>query len=387
MIRMYNFSQKVMQHKQHITLKHLLIENKPCIGLKFYANKTVQIIIKELNDINWSKEFTMYYVPNTKTNLNQIFSLFKGIVWIDTKYFFEKTRAKELNETFDASWVHSRKRADNFKFCPDNYLQKLELKKYANNTVKTYVSCFEGFLNYHNNQDVSALDENDVRNYLEYLIKMDRSDSYINQAINSIKFYYETVLGLPNRFYSIERPRKKRKLPVVLSKEDVSSIIESSNNLKHKCIISLLYSAGLRRSELLNLKPEDIESKRMLIRVQDAKGNKDRYTLLSETVLKDLRSYYKQYKPKTYLFEGQLKEQYSPNSVGKVVSNAAIKAGIKIPVSAHILRHSFATHLLESGVDIRYIQLLLGHNSTKTTEIYTHVAKNSFDFIKNPLDF
>lgn len=191
---------------------------------------------------------------------------------------------------------------------------------------------------------------------------------------------------MPNRFYAIEIPRKKRKLPVVLSKEDVNAIINSANNLKHKCIISLLYSAGLRRSELLNLKLTDIESKRMLIKVQNSKGNKDRYTLLSEKILKDLRMYYKQFNPKEYLFEGQSKKQYSPNSVGKVVSNAAIKAGIKIPVSAHILRHSFATHLLESGVDIRYIQLLLGHNSTKTTEIYTHVAKNSFNFIKNPLD-
>lgn len=384
---MSNFKRKDMKSIQHITLRRLFIENQSCIGLKYYVNKVINILIKELNDVQWSTEFTMYYVPNNKTNIDQIFSLFKGIAWIDTQYFYEKSRAKALNETFDASWVKTRVRPNNFKFCPDNYLQKLELKKYANNTVKTYVSCFEDFLNYYSNQDVNTLDENDVRNYLEYLIKMDRSDSYINQAINSIKFYYETVLGLPNRFYSIERPRKKRKLPVVLSKEDVSLIIENSNNLKHKCIISLLYSAGLRRSELINLKLEDIESKRMLIRVQDAKGNKDRYTLLSETILKDLRLYYKEYQPKTYLFEGQIKKQYSPNSVGKVVSNAAIKAGIRIPVSPHILRHSFATHLLESGVDIRYIQLLLGHNSTKTTEIYTHVAKNSFDFIKNPLDF
>ena len=375
-----------MNYNQHITLKHLAIENKSYIGLKFYANKTIQILIKELNNIKWSSEFTMHYVPNNKTNLDQIFSLFKGVAWVDTQYFFEKTRAKELNETFDASWVHTRKRDANFKFCPDNYLQKLELKRYANNTVKTYVSCFEDFLNYYNQSNVDDLNENDVRNYLEFLIKMDRSDSYINQAINSIKFYYETVLGMPNRFYSIERPRQKRKLPVVLSKEDVQLIIKNTNNLKHKCIVCLLYSAGLRRSELLNLKLTDIESKRMLIRVRDAKGNKDRYTLLSETILNDLRTYFKQYNPKEYLFEGQTKKQYSPNSVGKVVSNAAIKAGIKIPVSSHILRHSFATHLLESGVDIRYIQLLLGHNSTKTTEIYTHVAKNSFNFIKNPLD-
>ncbi|RED47628.1 site-specific tyrosine recombinase/integron integrase [Seonamhaeicola aphaedonensis] len=375
-----------MDLKQHITLKHLLIDNKRCIGLKFYANKAIQIIINELSGVQWSKEFTMHYVPNTKHNLNEIFRFFKGVAWIDTKYFFEKNRSKALNETFDASWVYKRNRDANYRFCPENYLKKLELKKYANNTVKTYVSCFENFINYFDASNIDNLNENDIRNYLEYLVKMDRSDSYINQSINSIKFYYETVLGMPNRFYSIERPRKSKKLPVVLSKSNIHSIIDHTNNIKHKCIVSLLYSAGLRRSELLNLKLTDIDSKRMLIRVRDAKGNKDRYTLLSQSVLKDLRIYYKQYKPKTFLFEGQFKEQYSANSVGKIVSSAAINAGIKVKVSAHILRHSFATHLLESGVDIRHIQLLLGHNSTKTTEIYTHVAKSSFDFIKNPLD-
>lgn len=370
----------------HITLKHLFIDDVPQIGLKFYANDTLQILIKKLDNVKWSKEFTMFYVRNTKTNLDAIFKTFKGVAWIDTKYFFEITRAKELNEIFDADWVYKRKHQENYKFCPESYLRKLELKKYANNTVKTYVSCFENFINYYNEQDINKLDENDIRNYLAFLIKTNRSDSYINQAINSIKFYYETVLGLPNRFYSIERPRKSIKLPVVLSKGDVLSIISNANNLKHKCIISLLYSAGLRRSELLNLKLTDIESNRMLIRVRDAKGNKDRYTLLSKNVLKDLRVYYKKYRPVNYLFEGQNKEQYSANSVGKVISNTAKKAGIKIPVTPHTLRHSFATHLLESGTDIRYIQLLLGHNSTKTTEIYTHVAKNSFSSIKNPLD-
>jgi len=160
-----------MKSIQHITLRRLFIENQSCIGLKFYANKAINIIIKELNDIQWSTEFTMYYVPNNKTNIDQIFSLFKGIAWIDTQYFYEKSRAKALNETFDASWVKTRVRPNYFKFCPDNYLQKLELKKYANNTVKTYVSCFEDFLNYYSNQDVNTLDENDVRNYLEYLYK------------------------------------------------------------------------------------------------------------------------------------------------------------------------------------------------------------------------
>lgn len=191
---------------------------------------------------------------------------------------------------------------------------------------------------------------------------------------------------MPNRFYKIERPRKEKKLPKVLSKEDVLSIIANTNNLKHKCIVSLLYSSGIRRNELVNLKILDIDSKRMLIRIESAKGNKDRYTLLSHSLLKDLREYYQQYKPEKYIVEGLYGNQYSGQSIGKVVLNAAIKAGIKIPVTPHMLRHSFATHLLEAGVDLRQIQVLLGHSSSKATEIYTNVATTTFKKIKNPLD-
>ena len=205
-------------------------------------------------------------------------------------------------------------------------------------------------------------------------------------AINAIKFYYEMVLGMPNRFYSIERPRKESKLPKVLSKEEIISIINHTNNIKHKCIVSLLYSSGLRRNELLELKLQDIDSKRMVIRVEQAKGNKDRYTVLNKSVLDDLRKYFKIYKPKTYLFENPISDnKYSSSSVLQIVVKSAKNAGIKERVTPHMLRHSFATHLLESGTDIRYIQLLLGHNSTKTTEIYTHVATNSFTDIKDLL--
>lgn len=375
-----------MKFSQHITLKHLLINNKKCIGLEFYANKALNIIIQELDELHWNEEFNIYYLPNSKQNLDAVFKLFKGVAWVDSKYFFRHTRSKQLDETFDVSWFRKRKRLDDYKFCPENYLLKLELKRYANNTVKSYVSCFEDFINHYKDEVIDNLDENDIRNYLQNLVQTNKSNSYINQAINSIKFYYEVVLGMPNRFYAIERPRKDKKLPIVLSKENVRKMIDITDNIKHRCIISVLYSAGLRRSELLNLKSTDIDSSRMLIRVINAKGNKDRYTLLSTKTLADLRVYFKLYRPNTYLFEGAYGAQYSPNSVGKVVANAAIKAGIKMPVSPHILRHSFATHLLESGTDLRYIQLLLGHSSTKTTEIYTHVAKSSFDSIKNPLD-
>ena len=204
--------------------------------------------------------------------------------------------------------------------------------------------------------------------------------------INSIKFYYEVVLEMPNRFYSVERPRKEEKLPKVISLEEVQDLIKHTNNIKHKCIVSLLYSAGLRRSELLNLKLIDIDSKRMVITVSQGKGNKGRLTILSQSVLDDLRKYYSEYKPKVYLFEGQKGEEYSAQSVAQIIRRAALKARIKKKVTPHMLRHSFATHLLENGTDLRYIQVLLGHSSTRTTEIYTHVAINSIKAIKSPIE-
>jgi len=245
---------------------------------------------------------------------------------------------------------------------------------------------FEHFINYFKEIELLEIDEEMIRGYLQTLVLEKKSDSYINQMINSVKFYYEVVLGMPNRFYSVERPRKRETLPKVISKEEVKLIIENTNNIKHKCIVSLLYSAGLRRGELIDLKLTDIDSKRMVINVRQGKGNKDRITLLSPSVLEDLRTYFKEWKPKLYLFEGQNGNKYSAQSVAKVVKNAAKNAKIKVDITPHILRHSFATHLLENGTNIRYIQALLGHSSTRTTEIYTHVATNNIQAIKSPLD-
>ncbi len=375
-----------MRPNKHITLRHLLIENRKCIGLKFNSDKVLNSMIKELDGISWNDEYSMYYLPNNKNNLDKIFNLFRGVAWINTNYFFDKSNSKGLEEEFDVSWFRRRNLPSSYKKCPDGFIDKLEIKRYANNTAKAYISCFEKFLNYYNERDIDSLNDKDIREYLKFLVGKNLSNSFINQSINSIKFYYEIVLGMPNRFYDIERPRKKRKLPTVLSKGEVRNLISATKNLKHKCILSLLYSAGLRRSELLNLKISDIDSQRMLIKVRDAKGNKDRYTLLADSTLKDLRKYYISYKPEEYLFEGQTKAKYSASSITNIILKACIGAGIKKNVTSHTLRHSFATHLLENGTDLRYIQLLLGHNSTKTTEIYTHVATNSFNSIKNPLD-
>jgi len=369
-----------------ITLQHLLIKNQKMIGLQFYADKVIHALIKGLPKIGWSKEHNMVCLPNAKENLNKIINTFKGVAWIDFKYFFLNRPVRIGNTTPDVDWYRKRVIKDGYKTCPESYLLKLELKKYANSTVKTYVNFFEGYLNYHNLLELINLNETHIRQYLQKLIQDKKSDSYINQAINSIKFYYEIVLGMPNRFYDLERPIKKEKLPEVLSKQEIIQMIKVTYNIKHRCMLSLLYSSGLRRGELLNLKVKDIESNRMAIKVVDSKGGKDRYTVLGENVLKDLRNYFLIYKPKTYLFEGEKNNKYSPTSLAKIVKKAANLSNIKTNVTPHMLRHSFATHLLEQGTDLRYIQNLLGHSSTKTTEIYTHVAVSAYQKIQNLLD-
>lgn len=372
--------------RKNITLKHLLIKGEKQIGLKFYPDKMIQTIVKGLPDPKWSTEFGMVYIKNSTENLTQIFNDFRGVAWVNTGSFFDsKSRAKE-NSPITIDGFRKRKLPKGYRSCPDIFYQKLELKHYSMSTARTYISLFEKFINTHKDIELENIDENNIRNYMQSLVVLKKSDSYLNQMINSIKFYYEVVLGMPNRFYSIERPKKREKLPKLISKEEIQQIINNTNNIKHRCVVSLLYSAGLRRSELLNLKIEDIDSKRMVITVNGGKGGKDRLTLLSQSVLKDLRIYFKKWNPKTYLFEGKKGGTYSSTSVLNIVRNAAEKAKIRKRVTPHMLRHSFATHLLEAGTDLRYIQVLLGHNSTQTTEIYTRVAINNIKAIKSPFD-
>tara|TARA_B100000809_G_scaffold261477_1_gene310482 strand:+ start:2479 stop:3627 length:1149 start_codon:yes stop_codon:yes gene_type:complete len=369
-----------------ITLKHLYINEEKQIGIKFYPNKLVQTVIKGLPDIKWSKNFNMAYVVNNKKNLDHIFDDFRGIAWINSGSFFNKKSTAKGNESISLKYYREREVGPNYRKCPENYLQKLELRQYALSTSNTYINLFEVFINYFIKWELTHIDEEQIRNYLQALVQQGKSHSYINQMINSIKFYYEVVLEMPNRFYSIERPRKKEPLPKVISLEEVALIIKNTNNIKHKCIVSLLYSSGLRRGELLNLKLNDIDSKRMVINVVNGKGGKDRITILSQSVLEDLRNYFKVWNPEIYLFEGIKGKQYTGSSISKIIDNACKSAKIRKKVSPHILRHSFATHLLENGTDLRQIQVLLGHSSTKTTEIYTQVAITNIKTIRSPIE-
>jgi len=269
----------------------------------------------------------------------------------------------------------------------DLYIRALRMKRYSENTIRTYQAMFLIFMKAFKDHDLSGIRPDEIKQFLYYYMEeKDISSSYQNQLINAIKFYYEQVLKQPRQVYYLERPRKESRLPGVLSLEEVGALIKAIDNLKHRTIISLIYSGGLLISEAINLKITDIDSDRMQMRIEQAKGKKDRMTLLSKGVLELLREYYRQYRPKFWLFEGQTGEQYSVTNIQAVFRRAKEKAGIRKPATVHTLRHSFATHLLEKGTDLRYIQELLGHKSSKTTEIYTHVSQKKLSLIISPFD-
>ena len=260
------------------------------------------------------------------------------------------------------------------------------VRKYSRRTIKLYLHYNEELLKF-SNKTSYQISNDDVRDYLYYLSeKKNASASTLNIVINALKFYYGEVLKR-EFVYEITRPKKDKKLPVVLSPEEVSGILSSVNNIKHKLILMLIYSVGLRVSEVVKLKPEDIDAERKLIHIKGAKGRKDRYTMLSDVAMKTLREYQRKYKLQTWLFLGQRKDKHiSIRTVQAIFEQARDKAGIGKDVTVHSLRHSFATHLLENGVDLRYIQELLGHKHSKTTEIYTHVSNKNLREIKSPLD-
>lgn len=218
---------------------------------------------------------------------------------------------------------------------------------------------FTRFAEHFFDRDLESLTEVQIKDYLLAMINERKiSSSLQNQMINAIKFYYEKVLGNERTTYFLDRPKKERRLPTVLSQEEVKSIFDHTKNLKHKCMLMLTYSSGLRRSELLNMRVEDIDLSRNLVTIRKAKGKKDRNSLLAKQIIPHLKKYLSVYKPRNYLFEGINGEQYSAASIGQVFTNVYQKTGLKKRATLHTLRHSFATHLLEQGTDIRFIQEL-----------------------------
>ena len=267
-------------------------------------------------------------------------------------------------------------------------IQEMQIRNYSPRTIETYCKLL-CHLEKELGKSLYEITTEDFKSKLHFMITVTGSStSTINQLISAFKIFYVDVCHREWEEFHVKRPRKEKKLPIVLSLEEVERMISVTNNLKHKAILMLTYSAGLRRMEVLQIKPKDIDSQRMQIRVVQGKGKKDRYTILSQKTLEILRLYYKLERPHVFLFEpnGNKGKALSERTLENIVKNSIKKAGIKKEASFHTLRHCFATHLLESGVNIRQIQQFLGHTSLKTTAIYLHVAQIKTDSFTSPLD-
>lgn len=367
-----------MPNKPAIKLDYGYHRNLKVVLIRFEYNLKLIEQVKKFPGSRWSQSKRCWYLPANNFHLDIFSNKISGIAAID---------ASNIKDNGVSNISNGRVKKSLSTKLPKGYLEILEQKRYAKSTIKTYTSYFRQFVDYFSGQSLDKVNVEQINDYLLKLIHEESmSPSKQNQYINAIKFYYEKVLGREKQYYKIGRPKKEEKLPDVLHKEEIASMIRLTKNPKHKSLIAVIYSCGLRRSEAINLKLSDIDSKRMLIKIRGAKGKKDRYVQLAISTLELLREYYKKEKPEIWVFEGRDKQQYSATSIVNDVKNAAKRAKIRKRVYPHILRHSYATHNLELGIDLRYIQEWLGHASTKTTERYTHVSENNFKNFKNPID-
>lgn len=354
-------------------------------------------IVKNIHGRQYDIDSKCWDVPYTQLSLRFLATYLAG------KYVFTFPLKQDIPESLPPEYIIMVrknnlpivKNTDNEKdtYIPARYEsavvaleEQLRLKRYSFRTIKTYKNSFRSFLKYYDNIAPEEITEAQIRSYLSYKVGQKISESYQNQIINGIKFYYEKVLMQERKTYYLPRPKKPEKLPNVLTEEEVVRFLQAVDNLKHKSMMMLIYSGGLRLGEVVNLRVADVNVSQMLLFVKGGKGKKDRATVLSVKALEMIKEYAKLYKPTDFLFEGQYGGQYSVRSVQNIFTEAKIKSEINEYATVHTLRHSFATHLLEHGTPLRYIQELLGHQSIKTTEIYTHITDKGRKNVKSPLD-
>jgi integrase/recombinase XerD len=339
----------------------LSITNEELI-VKFAYHPDLVNLIRTISGRRWDSKQKVWLIPNRTEVLQQFQTVFQA---------------------YSIEWADLDNPQQVIGQCSD----ELKLHGLSPKTQKAYLMHIRKFLS-RITKPLPIISETEIRQYLLELSEADQcSRSYHNQAISALKFLYGSVLKLPVTLQDIPRPKHDKKLPVVLGKETVARILKEVKNPKHLAVLMLVYAAGLRVSEVVGLKIDDLDKERQMIRVRSAKGRKDRYTMLSPLALEAVEKYRKIYHPEEWLFPGPDQTKHlNTRTVERVLEDARIKAGIKQNFSVHALRHSFATHLLESGVDLRYIQELLGHSSSKTTEIYTHVSQKHIKKIQSPLD-
>jgi len=375
-----------MPESEPIIIRRITHQRQAKIGVFFkYEREKINLI--KTTGAQWSQSMKCWYLPDLPETLTLLFETFKGKTWIDKSALNDVTGVEPVpypiqnKITLPPLTLLQSQTVKRFK----NYLTAY---RYSENTVKTYTDALSGFLRFHSSEEVENLTADHITRYNnEYILKNKYSSSFQNQVVNALKLYFKAIRHDKIDPELIKRPRREHKLPNVLSKQEVKLILEASANIKHKTMLSLLYACGLRSGEMINLKINNIDSNRGVINIFQAKGKKDRIVPISTKIIDVLRDYYKIHKPTTYLFEGaQQGTPYHKRSLQQVLKQQLKKAGIEKPVTLHWLRHSYATHLLEAGTDLRYIQELLGHKSSKTTEIYTHVSTRALQQIKSPFD-
>ncbi len=371
-----------------VVLEHVLHAGKKRIFLKFKYNSEVISFVKTKFNALWSNTHKGWYVNYTQEAENRIKVLFE----IKEITLIVKNASNPLVIPLKNNPANP---AGDLSHLPEDTLIKLTnfkswllSKRYSNSTISTYTNALKTFLRYYAFKPVSEITNEDLINFnTGYILTNRFSASFQNQVVNAIKLFFKTIELKVMTVETIHRPNRAKILPNVLSKEEIKLILNAHGNIKHKAMLSLIYSCGLRCGELINLKILDIDSKRGLIMIRQAKGKKDRVVPLSHKILILLRNYFIAYKPKQWLFEGQNKnEAYNESSLSVVLKQAVEKTGIQKPVTLHWLRHSYATHLLENGTDLRYIQEILGHSRSTTTEIYTHVSNKSIQKVVSPFD-
>lgn len=349
--------------------------NNDEIQIRFNYDPELVNRIRIIEGRRWEQNTKSWIIPNNSKSISTLIKLFvnEDIDW---------------GRAFNISIIdYGEKDKSKFIIILKELEKQMTLKGLASKTKKSYLGHIRRFMEF-TNKSIIDINKRDAENYLYHLLIVQKvSHSYANQAINAIKITFRDVLNKDSLVYELARPKKEKKLPNVLNEEEVLKILNALSNTKHKAILYLIYSSGLRVSEVVRLRAKDIDSKRMMIHIRQGKGKKDRYSVLSEAALQMLRRYYSEERPEEWIFPGANGESFiTERTVQRIFQNACQKAKINKDVSVHCLRHSFATHLLEGGTDIRYIQELLGHSSTKTTEIYTHVTKSSIRNIRSPLD-
>ncbi len=389
-----------------VLLKPIYHKEAECIGIYFEKDVPLQSIIQKYAGAKWSKTKQCWYIPLSKTNYENLAKALKGKAELKVdelrKYLVEKKKGKtaqysftdkkimlpKVKERIDKSTPILHQLSSENLYALQQFRRQLVLKAYSPSTIRTYTNEFIQYLSLLKSRPAKDMSVSRVKDYLQYCFeKLHLSENTLHSRINALKFYYEQTLGREKFFWEIPRPKKPEILPKVISKERIADLINSIENLKHKTIIMLTYACGLRVSEVVSLKLKDIDGQRKTIFIRKAKGKKDRVVSLNPNMLIMLREYYKQYQPKDYLFEGQAENEHlSERSMQLVMQRAKRKAGIQQDGSMHMLRHSFATHLLDKGIDVVFIQKLLGHNNIKTTLRYLHVTNKDLVHILSPLE-